>query len=150
MSASLQVAEDHRVGTAFGAEAIRRIVTGVLLVVTAALVLAPVIAVTYGAFRTRPPGAPRAEFTLMKMEQAWIGLFTGDWTQIPTLNTILLAVPVTIGATALGVLLAWSVTRTDMPGRRTLEILFLVPLLYSPLVSASSDGRSSPIRSPGC
>jgi iron(III) transport system permease protein len=71
----------------------------------------------------------------MKMEQAWVGLFTGDWAQIPTLNTILLAVPVTVGATTLGVLLAWSVTRTNMPGRRTLEILFLVPLLYSPLVS---------------
>ena len=113
----------------------RRLGMGLLLAISAALVLAPVTAVIYGAFRTRPPGAPRAAFTLAKMAQAWGGVFTGGWTQAPTVNTILLALPVTVVATALGVALAWAVTRTDMPGRRTLELLFLVPLLYSPLVS---------------
>lgn len=113
----------------------RRLGMGLLLTVSAALVLAPVAAVIYGAFRTRPPGAPRAAFTLAKMAQAWGGVFTGGWIQAPTVNTIVLAIPVTVVATALGVALAWAVTRTDMPGRRTLELLFLVPLLYSPLVS---------------
>ncbi len=135
MSVSLQLVQDEKAAPGFGAAAFRRLLTGALLLVTAALVMAPIAAVTYGAFRTRPPGAPRAAFTLIKMEQAWVGLFTGSWTQVPAANTILLAVPVTIFATALGVLLAWCVTRTDMPGRRTLELLFLVPLLYSPLVS---------------
>jgi len=114
---------------------LRRLGMGVVLIVSAALVLTPVAAVVYGAFRTRSPGAPRAAFTLAKMTQAWGGVFTGGWTQAPAINTVLLAIPVTIVATALGVALAWAVTRTDMPGRRTLELLFLVPLLYSPLVS---------------
>ena len=108
---------------------------GSVLLVTAALVLAPVLAILYGSLRTRPPGAPRAAYTLAKLEQAWGGLFTGDWTQAPTINTVLLALPVTLFATALGALLAWAVTRTDMPGRRVFEMLFLLPLLYSPLVS---------------
>ena len=135
MSDSLELVEHEKAAPSFGAVALRRLLTGGLLLVTAALVVAPIAAVIYGAFRTRPPGAPRAAFTLMKMEQAWVGLFTGSWTQVPTINTILLAVPVTLFATVLGVVLAWCVTRTDMPGRRTLELLFLVPLLYSPLVS---------------
>jgi iron(III) transport system permease protein len=103
--------------------------------ITAVLVMAPVVAILYGALRTRPPGAPHAAFTWHKMAEAWGGVFTGGWTQSPTINTVLLAIPVTLAATILGVVLAWSVTRTDMPGRRTLELLFLVPLLYSPLVS---------------
>lgn len=121
--------------TGWAAALLRRAGTGLVLAVTAALVLAPVAAVVYGGFRTRPPGAPRAAFTLDKMLDAWGGVFTGGWTQDPTVNTVLLAVPVTLVSTALGVLLAWACTRTDMPWRRTLEVLFLIPLLYSPLVS---------------
>ena len=124
-------------GNAAGAASVllRRAGLATLLIAAASLVLAPVAAVVYGSFRTRPPGAPRAGFTFAKISQAWGGVFTGGWTQAPTENTVLLAVPVTLVATAMGVVLAWAVTRTDMPGRRTLELLFLLPLLYSPLVS---------------
>ena len=135
MTVTPSIARDGPVPGGFAGLLPRRLGMGLVLAVSAALVLAPVVAVVYGAFRTRPPGAPRAAFTLAKMAQAWGGVFDGGWTQAPTVNTILLAIPVTIVATALGAGLAWAVTRTDMQGRRVLEILFLVPLLYSPLVS---------------
>ena len=134
MSGGLDVAQSGQMGWERAGNALRRLAMWGALLLAAGLVLAPVVAVVYGAFRSRSPGAPRAVFTLAKMAQTWGGLFTGEWTQIPTINTILLAVPVTLVATALGVLLAWSVTRTDMPYRRVFEVMFLVPLLYSPLV----------------
>ncbi len=105
-----------------------------LLACVVLLVVSPIAAILYGAVRTRSPGDPRAVFTFQKIATAYGGLVTGSWTQSATLHTILLAIPVTILATLLGLLLAWAVTRTDMPGKRVMEVAFLLPLLYSPLV----------------
>jgi iron(III) transport system permease protein len=134
MSDGVSLTGGSQIALGWASAGLRRVGTILLLAIAAGLVLAPVLAVIYGALRSRSPGAPRAVFTWMKIEQTWGGLFTGGWTQTPTINTILLAVPVTLAATALGVLLAWAVTRTDMPFRRGFEVMFLVPLLYSPLV----------------
>ena len=123
-------ARQHRPSLAL----LRTVALWLLLGVVVLLVISPIAAILYGAFRTRAPGDPRATFTLDKITTAYGGLFTGSWTQSATLHTVLLAVPVTIVATLLGLLLAWAVTRTDMPGKRTMEVAFLLPLLYSPLV----------------
>lgn len=105
-----------------------------LLLVVCALVLTPLGALLYGAIRSHPPGSRRATFTFANIESVFGGLFTGGWTQSATLHSLALAIPVMFIACAIGVLLAWSITRTDLPGRRAFECLFLLPMLYSPLV----------------
>lgn len=106
----------------------------IMLLGVAVLVLWPLLALVYGSVRSDTPGAPNAVFTLENLRNVYLGLIGDGWTGDATFNSITLAIPVTILATAVGVLLAWAVTRTDMPGRRIFEILFLLPMLYSPLV----------------
>jgi len=105
-----------------------------LLVAVAVLVLTPMGALLYGAFRSHAPGSRRAVFTLDNIEAVYGGLFTGGWTQIATLNSIALAVPVMFISVAIGVFLAWAIARTDLRWRRGWELAFLLPMLYSPLV----------------
>lgn len=105
-----------------------------VLAVVALLVLTPLGALLYGSLRTHSPGSRRATWTLENLQSVYGGLFEGGWTQSAALNSISLAVPVMLLACGLGVFLAWAVTRTDMWGRRTFEFLFLLPMLYSPLV----------------
>jgi iron(III) transport system permease protein len=116
------------------ADRVRIACTWLFLAIVTVLVVTPMAAIFYGAFRTRSPGDPRAVFSLRSIETVYLGLFSGGWTQSATWHTILIAVPVTAASTALGLFLAWSVTRTDMPGRRWFEFAFLLSLLYSPLV----------------
>jgi iron(III) transport system permease protein len=113
---------------------LRSVVTWLLLACVALLVITPIAAIAYGAFRSHSPGNPRAVFTFQNIDTVYGGLVSGSWTQSAALNTITLAIPVTLFATILGLFLAWAVTRTDMPGRRWLEMAFLLPLLYSPLI----------------
>lgn len=107
-----------------------------LLAVVAALVVTPMGALFYGAFRSDSPRAPKAVYTLNKVAEVFGGLFTGGWSQSATVNSILLALPVTLFASILGIFVAWLVTRTDLRGHRVFEIIFLVPMLYSPLIGA--------------
>ena len=55
-----------------------------------------------------------------------------------TANTLLCGAAITVLSTALGAVLAWLVSRTDMPARRLLEMLNLVPFFLSPYVGALS------------
>ncbi|MBI3938677.1 MAG: iron ABC transporter permease [Betaproteobacteria bacterium] len=105
-----------------------------LLGAVALLVLAPLGALFYGAVRSHAPGSRRATWTLENLQAVYGGLFESGWAQSATINSITVALPVTLIACALGVFLAWAVTRTDMWGRRLFEIAFLLPMLYSPLV----------------
>lgn len=120
--------------TAMSAAPTARFWTWMLLAAVGLLVLTPLGALLYGAVRTHSPGSRRATFTSANLESVYGGLFSGGWTQSATLNSISLALPVMLVACATGVFLAWAVTRTDMPWRRTFEIAFLLPMLYSPLV----------------
>lgn len=51
-------------------------------------------------------------------------------------NTLVSAVAAALVATFLGVILAWLVARTDMPGRRVFHALNMVPFFLSPFVGA--------------
>ena len=51
-------------------------------------------------------------------------------------TTLLFAAGSTIGATVIGVPLAWINARTDVPGRRLLEVLCVIPLFISAFVGA--------------
>jgi iron(III) transport system permease protein len=49
---------------------------------------------------------------------------------------LIIGICVTLGSTLLGFLLAWIVSRTEIPGRRAFELLNLVPFFTSPYVGA--------------
>ena len=53
-------------------------------------------------------------------------------------NTIICGIGATVISCALGLSLAWVVSRTDMPGRRWFEVFNLVPFFLSPYVGAIS------------
>lgn len=105
-----------------------------LLLGVAYLVVVPLGALFYGAVRTASPGSPNAGFTAEWLREAYAELFTGGPIQQVVWQSIAVAVPTTILATALGVALAWLLTRTDLPGRRLFEYGFIIPMFYSPLV----------------
>src|SRR5215475_1250382 len=52
------------------------------------------------------------------------------------LNTLIVAFGATAFAVAIGTFLAWAVVRTDMPGRRVVELASLVPFISTPLIGA--------------
>ena len=54
------------------------------------------------------------------------------------LNTIRVVFPSTLFSTALGVFLAWAVTRTDVPGRGLWRSLLAIPYLIPPFIGAIS------------
>lgn len=63
-------------------------------------------------------------------------LFADARVRQAALNTLVIGLSVTLGSSLLGFLLAWIVSRTDIPCRRSFEILNLVPFFTSPYVGA--------------
>lgn len=108
-----------------------RLVLIVLLVLLGLLIVVPVAMMFYGAVRTAPIGDD-ARFTTHAIQQVY--------TTVPYLRslggTLLLALVVATLATGIGSIFAWLMHRTDMPGRRWLEILVMSPLFLSPFVGA--------------
>jgi iron(III) transport system permease protein len=66
------------------------------------------------------------------------GLFADQRFYQAAINTVICGLGATIISGALGLGLAWVVSRTDMPGRRWFEIINLVPFFLSPYVGALS------------
>jgi iron(III) transport system permease protein len=66
------------------------------------------------------------------------GLFADPHFYQAAANTLICGAGATIISGALGLGLAWVVSRTDMPGRRWFEIFNLVPFFLSPYVGAMS------------
>jgi iron(III) transport system permease protein len=52
------------------------------------------------------------------------------------LNTILIALATALASVVVGSFLAWAVVRTDMPGRRVIELAAIIPFISSPLIGA--------------
>ena len=51
-------------------------------------------------------------------------------------NSLVVSAGATIGGTALGVVLAWLVSRTDLPGRRAWRTVLLLPYMIPPFIGA--------------
>jgi iron(III) transport system permease protein len=105
------------------------IVSSLLLVVVGFLVLYPILMLVYGSFMGGArPGTP-GTFSLEGYKTAY-----GDWEIWKVLwTTVWLAVARSFLSVAMGVFLAWVVTRTNTPWRRALEVLiwlqFFCPFL---------------------
>lgn len=66
----------------------------------------------------------------------FISLLRAERVGGPLLRTLTLAVVVSFGAGVVGVLLAWLLTRTDLPGRRFWQIIVPLPLVMPSFVGA--------------
>jgi iron(III) transport system permease protein len=98
----------------------------------AVLVLVPLGLVFYQSFLTAPFFSPLAEFAL---DAYGFVLPEGDFHRA-FLTTLVVAAGMAAIAVPLGGLLAFLVARTDLPGRRWLEPLLLVPIFLSAVVVA--------------
>lgn len=102
------------------------------IALTCLVVLAPILLVVYQSFLSDPFFSPDAVFSLdaysFVLEDAdfWRALWT----------TLALAAGMTVIAVPMGAALAFILTRTDVPGRRWIEVLILVPIFSSAVVLA--------------
>ena len=64
------------------------------------------------------------------------------------LNSVIIAIGTTVGSTTIGTFFAWLVTRTDLPYKRFMKGMFLVPFmnfLYGKSVRVTSHAKKVPM-----
>src|SRR6266487_3911780 len=99
-------------------------------IVAGLLVLYPVAFLLQAAFNTGDPEArPPTEYGF----ENFAGLLA--YPQI-ILNTLTVSFAATVMALVIGFLMAWIITRTNVPGRRFFEQLMVVPFYLTPLLGA--------------
>lgn len=110
----------------------RILLPSLLVPLLAVLILVPVGFMFLGAFLSGGLVDPDSQLTLEKV--------TAVYTTLPYLralaSTLVIAGLVAIGATVLGVLLAWLVSRSDLPAKATMETCIIAPLFLSPFIGA--------------
>ncbi len=95
------------------------IIASLLLILVGFFVLYPISMVFYGSFMGGAGPGESASFSLQGYKIAY-----GDWETFRTLwTTIWLGVVRALLSAAMGVFLAWVITRTNTPWRRTIEVL---------------------------
>ena len=104
----------------------------IVVLVTAALVLTPISIIVYQSFLDAPFFDPKAKLSLWAY--GFVFAEHDFWAALGT--TFALAFGMAAIAVPLGALLAFLVTRTNLPGRNWIEPLLLVPIFLSPLVLA--------------
>jgi len=106
-------------------------VTLTVLVIVSFLVLLPMVFLVGESLNTGDPMAfPPTEFGI----ENYIAMFDEDLHVLT--NTVIIAVMATVMAILIGFTLAWILTRTNVPGRETLERLLELPYYMTPLVGA--------------
>ena len=117
----------ERAGGALTLPACRAALT---ILVTATAVLAPLALILYQSFLTAPFFDARKTAGL----DAYAFIFADPDFWQAFLNSFLIASGMTLIAVPLGALLAFVMERTDLPGKRWVEPLILVPSFVSPMV----------------
>lgn len=108
----------------------QRVTLTLLYGTTGVLVVLPLLALIFQGFTDRADG--RIVATTRFVES--VGTSAGYWAALG--NTIVVALGATALATVLGVALAWIVVRTNVPGKRVLEQLAVLPMFIPPFVGA--------------
>jgi iron(III) transport system permease protein len=96
------------------------------------LILGPLAATVVRSLLYWEPGGPALSW------RNFSGLLTDPHFYQAACNTIVCGLGATLISGALGLGLAWIVSRTDLPGRRWFEVFNLVPFFLSPYVGAIS------------
>lgn len=106
----------------------------------------PILAVIAGLLLVASPILTTLWRAIIAEDNHWTSFTLANYASLisdPTIqrgavNTVITGFCVTVIASFIGVTLAWIIARTDVPGRRTFEILNLVPFFFSPYVGAMS------------
>ncbi len=106
-----------------------------LLLLLGVLIVLPVGVLVLGSFLSEAPRALHVD---------WSGLTLGNYRNVlldtafgPLLgSTMGAALAGTMGAAGIGAGLAWLAIRTDVPGRRALDVVAVMPLFVPPLIGA--------------
>jgi iron(III) transport system permease protein len=106
-----------------------------LLALLSVLIVLPVLVLVIGSFLTEPPRALHFD---------WGGATFANYVEVLTKGgfaallgtTVAAALAGTAGAVVIGCALAWLAVRTDVPGRRLLEAVAIMPMFVPPLVGA--------------
>ena len=101
-----------------------------LYAVTAILVVLPLAALLFQGFTNESQG--RLQFTWHYVSAVFVE--GGYWSALA--NTFIVAIAASLLATLLGVPLAWTIARTDVPAKRWLEQLVVLPMFIPPFVGA--------------
>src|SRR5437763_2696186 len=107
-----------------------RIPRALTIVITAAAVLAPLSLIFYQSFLSAPFFDARKTLGL----EAYEFIFADPDFWQALINSILIAAGMTLIAVPLGAVLAFVMERTDFPGKRWIESMFLVASFVSPMV----------------
>lgn len=103
-----------------------------VILVTAVAVLMPLSLIFYQSFLTAPFFSPERKLGFGAF--AFIFADPDFWDAFR--NSLVIAAGMTLIAVPLGAILAFVMVRTDLPGRRWIEPLLLVPVFVSPMVLA--------------
>jgi iron(III) transport system permease protein len=109
-----------------------RLIQIIIALITVTLVFAPIVPILYQSFLDRPLYDHEAAVT----GQNYINLFASPVIWQVVFNSLLFAAATTIIAQIIGTFLAILVGRTDLPGRRILGDVILLPMFLSHLVLA--------------
>lgn len=113
------------------AEPVQLAIAVLTTVIALWLVLYPLGWLIWGAFHLGAPGAA-GDWTWANFADVFLD--PGYWRLV--LRSVLVGVGITIFATAIGVPLAWITVKTDMPGRRLVEIAAILPFFTSTFIGA--------------
>ena len=97
-------------------------------------IVVPLGYLIYASFQTGSPSSPTTTFTTDNFQS----LFTEPRYRQALFNTLKLSLVVTTVSVLVGMLLAWFIVRTDMPGRKRFETLIPIPLFLSPLAGGAA------------
>jgi len=107
------------------------VICAVAVLILLWLVVYPLGLLLLGSFRTALPMQP-GSFTLANYES----LLGNEENRRAILHTLVSSGLATLAALAIGSGLAWITSRTDMPGRRLFDSLFVLPFYLSPFIGA--------------
>ncbi len=105
---------------------------GVVITLAAASVLLPIGLIVYQSLLSAPFFFPVREFGL----EAYEFVFSDEDFTSAFINSSIIASGMVLVALPLGAVLAFLMVRTDLPGRRWIEPLLLIPIFVSPMVLA--------------
>ena len=117
-------------GRLAGTFSVERLIIGAVVVLTVLLVAYPVLFLIQVSLNVgRPDARPIVDYGLNN----YLGIFNRiDW----LLNTLYVSFLGTVVAVFFGLVLAWIVNRTNVPGVRWFEQLIILPFYITPLVGA--------------
>ena len=104
---------------------VHRVLIAVFVAVVGAVVLYPILMLVVGSFRSDPPGATGASWTV----RGWREAYGSSETYSTMLTTLRITFISTVTSTTLALALGWIVARTNTPARSVLERLLFAPLL---------------------